>query len=77
MASLIDFLVQGEITLNVSKMVKSQDENSALQKMCELLNTFTSQIETITYKDENGETHTIKVDDFDVEWAEATDKDEL
>lgn len=77
MASLFDFLVQGEITLNVSKIVASQDENSALKKMCELLNNFTSQIETITYKDENGESHTIKVDDFDVEWSEATDKDEL
>ncbi|TPF18046.1 hypothetical protein [Priestia megaterium] len=77
MAGLMDFLVQGEMTLNVSKMVSSTDEGSALQKMYELFNALTSQVETITYKDENGELHTIKVDDLDVSWEEATNAEEL
>lgn len=73
----MEFLVQGEINLTASKLVSASDEASALQKMSELFNTFMSQLETVTYKDENGEIQTINVDDFEIEWQEATNKEDM
>ncbi|WP_425203730.1 hypothetical protein [Priestia megaterium] len=73
----MEFLVQGEINLTASKLVSASDETSALQKMNELFNTFMSQLETVTYKDENGEIQTINVDDFEIEWQEATNKEDM
>ena len=73
----MEYLVQGEINLMASKLVSASDEASALQKMSELFNTFMSQLETVTYRDENGEIQTINVDDFEVEWQEATNKEDM
>ena len=73
----MEFLVQGEINLMASKVVTASDETSALQKMTELFNTFISQMESITYRDENGELQTITVDDFEAEWHEATNKEDM
>ncbi|MGG4434468.1 hypothetical protein AAXE64_07900 [Priestia megaterium] len=73
----MEFLVQGTINLTVSKVVTALDEASALQKMNELFNTFLSQMEPITYRDENGELQTITVDDFEAEWDEATNKEDM
>ncbi|MFK7678688.1 hypothetical protein ACI3ER_11660 [Bacillus sp. Wb] len=73
----MEFLVQGTINLTVSKVVMASDETSALQKMNELFNTFLSQMEPITYRDENGELRTITVDDFEAEWHEATNKEDM
>ncbi|WP_182006301.1 hypothetical protein [Priestia aryabhattai] len=73
----MEFLVQGTINLTVSKVVMASDEASALQKMNELFNTFLSQMEQVTYRDENGEIQSITVDDFESEWDEATNKEDM
>jgi hypothetical protein len=73
----MEFLVQGTINLTASKVVAASNETSALQKMNELFNTFLSQMESVTYRDENGELQTITVDDFEAEWYEAANTEDM
>ena len=73
----MEFLVQGTINLTASKVVAASNETSALQKMSELFNTFLSQMESVTYRDENGELQTITVDDFEADWCEATNTEDM
>jgi len=69
-------LATGTVTLSVEKVVEAKNEHSAFEAVYNILNSYTSRIESFNVIDDEGKVHTIKVTDFGVEWKEVEDAEE-
>jgi hypothetical protein len=67
------YLSQGKIVLNVSKLIHANSEEEAWRKINEMINGLTAHFGSINIETVDGQTHSVNVDNFEIEWEEVSE----
>jgi uncharacterized protein with HEPN domain len=67
------YLGQGQIVLNVSKLIHANSEQEAWRKINEMINVLTAHFQSVNVETVDGQTHNVDVDDFEIKWEEVSE----
>lgn len=66
------YLSQGQIVLNVSKLILANSEQEAWHKIDEMINVLNAHFKSVNVETVDGQTHSLNVDNFEIEWEEVS-----
>ncbi len=70
------FIGQGTLSLDITKNIKSENDQTAVVDLLTMLNSYNIDLSEITLKTISGQVHTFRVEDLDIEWHSVTEDDE-
>ncbi|MCG6796338.1 hypothetical protein [Geobacillus sp. YHL] len=66
------YLSQGQIVLNVSKLILANSEQEAWRKINEMINVLNAHFGNLSVETVDGQTHSLNVDNFEIEWKDVS-----
>jgi hypothetical protein len=70
------FVGQGTLSLDLTKNVKSENDQTAVVELLTMINSYNIDLSEITLKTISGQVHTFRVEDLHMEWHSITEDDE-